>query len=470
MTKLEKFRATLQQSEKRLDKVCIQSQERIRIETEEDKYAVALRNWCLHVRSQILVPARETQSEISRPQFGVSLSPIMNEVIAKAQHLGISNLHDVKKMIDCFKSICWSLSALATIRQKPYISQIQYLVLEVSKFKLPDEKAVRTMKFMLNRTCQWQSKIRKSLAQKKGETKSISVSLLKELQCGIQELPLIMPEERALRIAIEDSGTRHCTCGGPSDGNFMLSCDGCNKWFHGACMQVPNSVEGEHEKNWSCPACSGIETLNSQFGTNVANSAVDTKEALVGSSIVQSKEVSPHAPDPLQLWPPFGLLGSETASEALGPAAIVPDEIANNAIVHNNVTQSDTISSSQLTVSKALNVSLEVKEKEAPDAIVPDEIANNAIVHNNVTQSDTISSSQLTVSKALNVSLEVKEKEAPDVVVTTCLSKPTKEKVTKTPDFESLQMNSNRDSQHHILNPGHDQNMNNHVPEISNQV
>ena len=188
-------------------------------------------------------------------------------------------------------------------------------------------------------------------------------------------------------------------------------------------MQVPNSVEGEHEKNWSCPACSGIETLNSQFGTNVANSAVVTKEALVGSSIVQSKEVSPHAPDPLQLWPPFGLLGSETASEALGPAAIVPDEIANNAIVHNNVTQSDTILSSQLTVSKALNVSLEVKEKEAPD-----------------------------------------------VVMTTCLSKPTKEKVTKTPDFESLQMNSNRDSQHHILNPGHDQNMNNHVPEISNQV
>jgi hypothetical protein len=217
---------TLQQSEKRLDKVCIQSQERIRIETEEDKYAVALRNWCLHVRSQVLVPARETQSEIARPQFGVSLSPIMNQVIAKAHHLGISDLHDVKKMIDCFKSICWSLSALATIRRKPYISQIQYLVLEASKFKLPDEKAVRTMKFMLNRTCQWQSKIRKSLAPKIGETKSISVSLLKELQCGNQELPLIIPEERALRIAIEDNGTRHCTCGGPSDGNFMLSCDG----------------------------------------------------------------------------------------------------------------------------------------------------------------------------------------------------------------------------------------------------
>ena len=189
-------------------------------------------------------------------------------------------------------------------------------------------------------------------------------------------------------------------------------------------MQVPNSLAGEHEKNWSCPACSGIETLNIQPGTNVANSAVGTKEALVGSSIVQSKEVSPHAPDPLQLWPPFGLLGSETAIEALGPAAIVPDEIANNAIVHNNVTKSDTISSSQLTVSKALNVSLEVKEKE----------------------------------------------EAPDVVMTTCLSKPTKEKVKKTPDLESLQMNSNRNSQQHILKPGHDQNMNNHFPEISNQV
>jgi hypothetical protein len=191
-------------------------------------------------------------------------------------------------------------------------------------------------------------------------------------------------------------------------------------------MQVPNSLGGEHEKKWSCPACSGIETFNSQSGTNVANSAVGTKDTLVGSSIVQSKEFSPHAPDPSQLWPPFGLLGSETAIEALGPAAIVPDEIANTAIVHNNVTQSDTISSSQLTVSKALNVSSEVKEKE--------------------------------------------EEEAPDVITTTCLSIPTKEKVTKTADLESLQINSNRDSQQHTLKPDHDQNMTNHLPEISNQV
>jgi len=330
-------------------------------------------------------------------------------------------------------------------------------VFEASQFKLPDEKAVRTLKFMLNRACQWQSKIRKALAPKKGETKSISVSVLKELECGIRELPLIIPEEHSLGIAIEDNGTRHCVCGGPSDGNFMLCCDSCNEWFHGACMQVSNSLS-DTQKKWSCPVCSGIEGLSIQQiqrSTNITDSTVDTNESPTGLPIVDSQEVSPYAPDPLQLWPPFGLLGSQAATEALGPECST--------------------------------------------------IAINTTIQNKVCQSQNNSSSQLMVSKTLHVSLEIKQEEAQDVIIKKFLTNQTKEKDIKTQNFSDLILhppqfnvpNSNMESQQqssesqtiHLLKPqGLDQNTNNqldngtcskqsmnsenpeHFPDISNQV
>mmetsp|Transcript_43531 Transcript_43531/g.49071 ORF Transcript_43531/g.49071 Transcript_43531/m.49071 type:complete len:1967 (-) Transcript_43531:117-6017(-) len=456
LMKLERFKATLQQSKKRLDTVSIQSQERTRIETLEDNHSTALQNWCLQVRSQVLVPSRESLSEIARPQFGVTLSPMMNQVIEKAQQLGICDLPDVRKMIDCFKSICWSLSALAIIRRKPSLSQIQYLVFEASKFKLPDEKAVRTLKFMLNRSCQWQSKIRKALAPKKGETKSINVSVLKELQYGIQELPLIIPEEHSLGIAIEDNGTRHCVCGGPSDGNFMLCCDSCNEWFHGACIHVSNSLSNT-EKKWSCPACTGIEGLSIQpiqLCTNITDSTVDKKKIPTGLPIVDSQEISPYAPDPLQLWPPFGLLGSQAATEVLGPEC---STIAINATAQNKVCQLQNNSSSQLMVSKTLHVSLEIRQEESQDIIMTkclNQTKENGIKTQNF--SDLISrSSQVNVPNSdMESQQQLSESQSIDLL--------------KPQDFDQ---NRNNQLDNGICSK---QSMNNenpeHFPDISNQV
>ena len=41
---------------------------------------------------------------------------------------------------------------------------------------------------------------------------------------------------------IEDRGERYCICRGPSDGSYMIGCDLCEEWFHGACVNVDEAT------------------------------------------------------------------------------------------------------------------------------------------------------------------------------------------------------------------------------------
>eukprot|EP00049_Salpingoeca_infusionum_P003396 m.66162 g.66162 ORF g.66162 m.66162 type:complete len:509 (+) comp12104_c0_seq2:156-1682(+) len=57
------------------------------------------------------------------------------------------------------------------------------------------------------------------------------------------------------RVEASDEGS--CLCGQPEKG-FMISCDGCNLWFHGPCVQVTPSFGNWLEQNdleWYCPRC-----------------------------------------------------------------------------------------------------------------------------------------------------------------------------------------------------------------------
>jgi len=79
---------------------------------------------------------------------------------------------------------------------------------------------------------------------------------------------------------------------------------------------------------------------------------MDSSEIII-SSIDSQNDVSPHAPDPSELWPPFGLLGSKTAIEALGPLF--------SSISDSDKLQSDTCL--QQFVSKQIVLPIEVKAK-----------------------------------------------------------------------------------------------------------
>jgi len=325
LLKLDKLRIALKQSKVRLDKVAAQSQERLRVEAKEDKYSNILRNWCLKIRSEVLVPSTEAQSLKTRPQASGIMPPIMPQVIAEARDLGISELPDVKKMIDCFKSICWSFSAMYILRRKPSISHFRHLIAVASKFKLPDEKAFKTIKFMANKASQWQTKVRKAISPKAGEKKSFNVSMLQGLQCGIRELPLVIPEEQILRNVIEDNGARHCKCGGPRDENRMLKCASCDKKIHLACIITQKSGLDKNEK-WVCPCC-GIENI-ADGNMGLAEDAVGL-EGLAVKNVNSEDGISPHAPDPNKLWPPFGLKESLSAVEAFGSDCLAIPDIPN---------------------------------------------------------------------------------------------------------------------------------------------
>ena len=46
----------------------------------------------------------------------------------------------------------------------------------------------------------------------------------------------------------------HCLCGFPVGRGFLIACDGCERWFHGACVSMDFS-SSEWYQTWYCPSC-----------------------------------------------------------------------------------------------------------------------------------------------------------------------------------------------------------------------
>jgi hypothetical protein len=328
--KLDKASKALQIAEERLVVLAQKTLDRKNMEKREDQKGEMLRRWCVRVRSLVLVPSTQEQVESARPLSKGCMSTAMDMILGDAAKLGIVQFPDVEVVTNCFNCLSWSLFAMSVVARKPKLGEMNSVVSQASSLNLPEEKALRTMKSMIQRAAQWQAKAVKALAPKPGQTKPVSVEMLKDLMGALEETPLRLPEAARVQVTIDDKGARHCVCGGPSDGRFMLCCNKCNSWFHGACINVTEESSAELEQ-WLCATCSG--------GTPVT---VDIPEGfvveydpdeVVGIDSGEDDDESPHAPNPAKLWPPFGLLGSVEAAEALGgeccaisdDTAIIPD-------------------------------------------------------------------------------------------------------------------------------------------------
>ena len=103
---------------------------------------------------------------------------------------------------------------------------------------------------------------------------------------------------------------------GPSDGSFMVGCDSCYKWYHGSCMNIDKAAS-ETLTKWICPPCMGKGSTPPAHINGAKASATDKSFPVVELSTV-IHNMSPHAPDPVKLWPPLGLRSSPHAVEALG--------------------------------------------------------------------------------------------------------------------------------------------------------
>jgi PHD-finger len=303
--------------------------ERVDLDNQEDRYSDQLKIWCIRVRSLVLVPSNQENADCSRPFPDGSLSQPMLALFKDAEALGIAKFQDVHHVANGLRCICWASLAMSTLARRCSLKEIQHVLNGCSAITLSDEKAIKMLKLMVQRSTLWQAKARKALTPKPGETKPFSMELLNSLEFGSNTLPFEMPEITCLANAIEDKGCRHCLCGGPNDGTFMLGCDKCEGWFHGRCVKVSNET-GSNLDHWSCPRCQGEKI-------DLANFYVDEFEpAEIEDDGSANQEFAPCAPTIEKLWPPFKLLGSTESVESLGEECLmIPDAVGHFEVLHD---------------------------------------------------------------------------------------------------------------------------------------
>lgn len=321
--------------------------ERKNLEAREDALAENLKKWCSMVKREVLSPMTNEDAEKSRPADDGYVSDPMKKTETYAAVLRISDLPDVDSVLNSFKILSWCLHSLSLLRRKPRVEEIRSLLSHSDSgyFKLPEAKCVRMLRSMASRAQLWQAKARKAIMPIPGEKRPFDLNVLRELLLSAKQIPFIMPEEARIWSTIEDNGLRHCICGGeffsffpkmpsssnfdflklifrwhypkgPSDGSFMLGCDSCDKWFHGSCMEIDKET-GDALSKWICPLCSNSPLPKSEQNQNenFATSLEDSKISIIDD---RNADISPHAPDPKSLWPPFGLRRSEQAIQVLG--------------------------------------------------------------------------------------------------------------------------------------------------------
>lgn len=291
--------------------------ERTNLESRENSFALKLKTWCKMVKSEVLSPTTQEDANNSRPRSNNHTSDPIEKARALAASLDIVDFPDVGLVINSIKVFAWCLHLLEVLMRKPAVEEVRYLLAlcDGNSLKIPESKCIRMLRSMSSRAQLWQSKAKKALAADSKAEKPYDLILLKELLLTAKQIPLTMPEEARLWNTIEDRGSRHCICGGPSDGSFMLCCDSCDNWYHGVCMKLDQATSDALAK-WICPHCSGKSPSKPVQVNGVdpsTNGAPLPKIAL--NPLVN---ISPHAPNPVELWPPFGLRDSSSSTEALG--------------------------------------------------------------------------------------------------------------------------------------------------------
>ena len=328
LSKLEKLDDAIQSARVRMNELETYASQQKSMDNEELKLAAQLRFWVIRVRSIVLFPSTQQLAAFSRPNANGTISDPMKSVIRDAELLGIQNTCDVKAIVSAFHRMAWCMLAVSIFHREPTAAQIEMLVNRASEIEFNDEKSIRTMKLLAQRVSGWQNKVEKAIAPFPGDTKPYNLDMLQQLLTAGSDIPVCIPIEQRLTNVIDDKGARYCLCGGPSDGRFMLSCDKCDRWFHGHCVKV-KATEND-VKDWTCPQCMGepIDEKALELDHFHDNYDVSDEEDLDTENM--------KVPLADRLWPPYGLFGSPEATEALGEEvckyqdsldSLVPDAI-----------------------------------------------------------------------------------------------------------------------------------------------
>lgn len=302
----------LEQCHQRLNDTLNLSKERKAIENKEDAMLYSLRYWFVLIRSKIMAPKSMDIACASLPMLASDnltnldlLSEPMKEAVREATALELVDFVDVNTVISNFSSIGWCLIALNILRRKPKIEELKFLSSSYAAIKFPDAKCIGLIRTIITRATSWQSQVRRLL----DVTTPISdVNAWHEQLTVASSIPVFTEESTWLENVISDGCRKHCICDGPIRMSLMLSCDACGKWFHGSCVQV-SEAEAESLPLWLCSSCTGPSTLlEPKLQGRVRRWKPSHSE----------DDVSNKAPNPLLLWPPFGLAHSSEAVASFG--------------------------------------------------------------------------------------------------------------------------------------------------------
>ncbi len=295
----------LGQYNRRMEELYAMGNKRKVTQMNEDSLKNSFIYWCLLLRNRVLSPETIEDAEKSRPKPSLSsttgseiLSSPMIEVLSCASKYGIEKFPDIIAVKHHLESISWCHFAFNVLGKKPKIEEVKKLIDLSAVIKLPEVKSIGMLRSMIARTTPWQVKANKVLAPTPGSSIPISIESLNELQISLNSVPLTSQEEILFCQTVKDGGSRHCLCGGPLDATTMDCCVHCEYWFHFSCY----SLDVGQCSEIICPLCS--KPFQGKAKSSIQHSTDDN--------------FSSHAPDPLTMWPPFGLGGSEGAEKAFG--------------------------------------------------------------------------------------------------------------------------------------------------------
>ena len=96
----------------------------------------------------------------------------------------------------------------------------------------------------------------------KYDHRSIRQHLAKCLEsCNLSRFPIVC-ERRSRGVTSTRGVDLHCSCRMPDFteiGNKMAECDGCKKWYHKHCQDIPNDVFCGEDIPWMCKACHSLK-------------------------------------------------------------------------------------------------------------------------------------------------------------------------------------------------------------------